>query len=322
MKCLLLILLSALTFIIINPIHHHAASSFMIIISPPSSAQDYRQLASLLVASFDAPLLQQISGSSSDDGGDEKVDGSNYYNDKLSKQLLQLKWNLYEKSLTEEFTYKRYVSTVRRMRGKKYCLLVAKKIFDESEVEYGVVDSSFGEENEIPSPNYNNGEVVGLVEMGMSLCPSPTINTTSTSSSENYSSNSNNNNTTKTKCITPTPLIGVICVSPTHQKEGIAMKLIHRCEEIARDLWQEDFICADVEPTNTRALSLFEKGGYDACLDEDRDVLMRDATILRRRRVEVKPHYLMRKRIRDDDDYDKGNNEVDEAFVNNVSAES
>lgn len=77
------------------------------------------------------------------------------------------------------------------------------------------------------------------------------------------------------------------------------MKLIHNCEEIARDLWQEDFICADVEPTNTRALSLFEMRGYDACLDEDGDVLMRNATILRRRRVEVKPHYLMRKRIRE-----------------------
>jgi hypothetical protein len=82
MKCLLLILLSALASIIINPIHHHAASSFTIIISPPSSAQDYRQLASLLVASFDAP-----------------VDGNNYYNDKLSKKLQQLQWNLYEKSL-------------------------------------------------------------------------------------------------------------------------------------------------------------------------------------------------------------------------------
>jgi len=323
MKCLLLILLSALASIIINPIHHHAASSFMIIISPPSSAQDYRQLASLLVASFDAPPLLKISSSEGD--GDEKVDDSNHYNDKLSKKLQQLQWNLYEKSLTEEFTYKRYVSTVRRMRGKKYCLLVAKKI-DESEVEYGVVDSSFGDENEIPSPNYNNGEVVGLVEMGMSLCPSPTTNMTSTSSSENYSSESNsnnNNNTTTTECITPTPLIGVICVSPTHQKEGIAMKLIHKCEEIARDLWQEDFICADVEPTNTRALSLFEMGGYDACLDEDGHVLMRNATILRRRRVEVKPHYLMRKRIRDDDDdNDKADNEVDEAVVNNVSAES
>jgi hypothetical protein len=51
---------------------------------------------------------------------------------------------------------------------------------------------------------------------------------------------------------------------------------------------------------------------------------MRNATILRRRRVEVKPHYLMRKRIRDDDDdnNDKADNEVDEAVVNNVSAKS
>ena len=55
-----------------------------LIISPPSSAGDYRQLASLLASSFDAPAAQ-------------------------STKIELLKWNMLEKSLTEEYIYKQYV---------------------------------------------------------------------------------------------------------------------------------------------------------------------------------------------------------------------
>jgi len=37
--------------------------------------------------------------------------------------------------------------------------------------------------------------------------------------------------------------------------------------------------------------------------------LMRNTTILRRRRTEVKPHYLLRKRIRDDSDNSEVSND-------------
>ena len=262
MKTLFLILLSYTT-ILLNPILYTANSfsaTTTISITPPASTNDYRQLASLLVSSFDAP---------------QKED------DNASSMIQKLQWDLYEKSLTEEFTYKRYVSTVRRMRGKKYCLLVAKKA--------NVVDEE-------------SDGVVGMIEMGMSLCPTVPTNITSPTTDNNDGSSNNNS-------MTPTPLIGVICVSPNHQNEGIGMKLLHKCEEVAREVWKEEYICVDVEPDNTPALSLFEMGGYEECLDEG-GALMRNTTILRRRKAEVRPHLLLRKRIRDDDDY--GSNDDDD----------
>ena len=72
------------------------------------------------------------------------------------------------------------------MRGKKYCLLVAKKA--------NVVDEE------------SDDNVVGMVEMGMSLCPTVPTNITSTTNDNNDGSSNNNS-------MTPTPLIGVICVS-------------------------------------------------------------------------------------------------------------
>lgn len=177
------------------------------------------------------------------------------------------------------------------MRGKKYCLLLAKK----NAVEDGDDDVS----------SKRSGDVVGMVEMGMSLCPIPTNTTASTTTNDDEASNNYE------ETMTPTPLIGVICVSPTHQKEGIGMKLLQKCEEVAREIWQEEYICVDVEPDNAPALSLFEMGGYVRCLDgEGGGALMRNTTILRRRSAEVKPHYLLRKRIRDDDDGDDLNNDI------------
>ena len=88
------------------------------------------------------------------------------------------------------------------------------------------------------------------------------------------------------------------------------MKLLHKCEEVAREVWKEEYICVDVEPYNTPALSLFEMGGYEECLDTEGGVLMRNTTILRRRKAEVRPHLLLRKRIRDDDN--DGSNDDDD----------
>ena len=171
MKTLFLILLSYTT-ILLNPTLYTANSfsaTTTISIKPPASSNDYRQFASLLVSSFDSP--QSCWKEQEND---------------ISSKIQKLQWDLYEKSLTEEFTYKRYVSTVRRMRGKKYCLLVAKKA--------NVVDEE------------SDDNVVGMVEMGMSLCPTVPTNITSTTNDNNDGSSNNNS-------MTPTPLIGVICVS-------------------------------------------------------------------------------------------------------------
>eukprot|EP00574_Skeletonema_japonicum_P001845 CAMPEP_0201742628 /NCGR_PEP_ID=MMETSP0593-20130828/47418_1 /ASSEMBLY_ACC=CAM_ASM_000672 /TAXON_ID=267983 /ORGANISM="Skeletonema japonicum, Strain CCMP2506" /LENGTH=191 /DNA_ID=CAMNT_0048236985 /DNA_START=392 /DNA_END=967 /DNA_ORIENTATION=+ len=183
------------------------------------------------------------------------------------------------------------------MRGKKYCLLLAKKyVVDDGDEYYDVSSSSFGRSDD-------DDDVVGMVEMGMSLCPVPTNITSSNATIAGAAGgNDGTSNKSSEETMTPTPLIGVICVSPKHQKEGIGMKLLQKCEEVAREIWKEDFICVDVEPDNAPALSLFEMGGYVECLDgEGGGALMRNTTILRRRSAEVKPHYLLRKRIRDDD---------------------
>jgi hypothetical protein len=47
-------------------------------------------------------------------------------NPSFQSKLEALQWNVLDKSLSEELIFKQYTSTVRRMRGKKYCLLVAK----------------------------------------------------------------------------------------------------------------------------------------------------------------------------------------------------
>ena len=153
MKTLFLILLSYTT-ILLNPTLYTANSfsaTTTISIKPPASSNDYRQFASLLVSSFDSP--QSCWKEQEND---------------ISSKIQRLQWDLYEKSLTEEFTYKRYVSTVRRMRGKKYCLLVAKKA--------NVVDEK------------SDDVVVCMVEMGMSLCPSVPTNSTT----DNNDGSSNN----------------------------------------------------------------------------------------------------------------------------------
>ena len=85
-------------------------------ISPPRSNEDWNEIASLIVETFDEPYI---------------------------KDFEKPWWNLVEKRLTEIFTYRQYVSTARKMRGKKYNILVAK-------------DS-------------DTNHVVGMIELGMAV---------------------------------------------------------------------------------------------------------------------------------------------------------
>ena len=210
-----------------------------LIISPPSSAGDYRQLASLLASSFDAPAGQ-------------------------SSKIELLKWNMLEKSLTEEFIYKQYVSTMRRMSGKKYQLLVAKEYDEDEDGNLRVGD-----------------DIVGMIEMGLSPCPALDGNDDDTDYPE--------------LLLRPQPTIGVICVKSTHQKNGIGQALVHKCEYVASQVWNEECIFVDVEPDNNRALEFFETCGYD--VNELGGIGTRNATVVRRRAAESKPHILLRKKF-------------------------
>lgn len=269
-----------------------------LIVTPLSGASDYRQLASLLVSTFDAPP-----DPTSELNKDQK--------ETLRSKLDLMQWNLYDKSLTEQFTYKQYTSTVKRMWGKKYCLFVAKEHIPENE-DNGSRSS------------YN---VVGVVEMGMSLGPVPLATdengqddsvgiksnildreeaaepAAGKSSGAADSSNStfplNNAGTSIYNPIglRPRATVGVLCVESTHQKKGIGQALLRKCEEVASDVWNEQCVFVDVEPDNLNAMSFFERCGYSSCVDETGSTQVRNATVSRRRIAESRPHFVLEKRL-------------------------
>ena len=232
----------------------------LLLISPPSSIRDYRQLASLIVNTFDAPDadLAAWPGSQQSQLFQSKID--------------ELRWNVFEKSLTEEFTFKQYTSTVRRMRGKKYCLLVVKESCqdEDNNQQLRVRD-----------------DVVGIVEMGMSLCPSR-YQDRSEENEAVYDAPANESR--------PQPTVGVLCVKSTHRQKGIGQALVEKCEQVAADVWNEEYIFVDVDPNNQSALSFFIKCGYKSTPLESLQI--RNATVSRRRASETKPHYLLRKSLR------------------------
>jgi len=205
-------------------------------ISAPSSARDYREIA-ILLNTFDAPTSD------------------------TSSPIDTIKWNMFERSLTEQYTFNQYIRNARKMRDKKYCVIVAKEyIIDEND------DMKL--------------RVVGMAEMGMSICPISTCS---------------NDKDTK---LSPQPTLGVLCVSPDNQKNGVGKALVEKCEQIAADIWKDGVVVVDVEPSNHNALSFFERCGYDYISEDDSgEKHTRNTTVVRRRKAESKPHYLLRKNL-------------------------
>jgi len=259
------VLLSS-TLSIISSLH---TSSSAIIISPPSSISDYRRLASLIVATFD-----------------DSTPDSTEYPSIFPSNWDALKWNVYEKSLTDEFTYRQYASTARRMRGKKYCLFVAKEEVSDSEERSKRGDS----------------HVVGMVEMGMSMCPSFSetgVNEPQEDERKDQSESLHRSvDSRRDSESIPQATIGVLCIKSTHTNRGIGRLLIQKCEQVAREVWKERQIFVDVEPKNVDALAFFEKCDYQFCTDGySMGQIMRNTTVFRRRVEEVKPHWLLRKSL-------------------------
>ena len=206
---------------------------------------------------------------------------SNKSSTDLENKLAQLRWNLFDKALTRDFTYRQYITTARRMRGKKYSLLLAKQYFDNDESS-----SSDG--------NYN---VVGVVEMGMcpplpaSKSPSDVLQSTQNLVLGADASFSLANEG-------PQPTIGLLCVKSTHQTTGIGGSLLQKCQYIAKEIWKHPNIYVDVEPNNKNALKFFEKSGYEYVMEDGGDErMMRNTSVFRRRVREVRSHFLLRKRL-------------------------
>lgn len=222
-----------------------------LIIGPPVSSTDYRQIASLLVSTFDAP--PQPSSSSS------------IINQKSAPaiKIEAMQWMLYEKSLTEQYTYNQYISTTRKMRGKKYALFVAKEYIPPSQ----------------DNDHRASYHVVGMVEMGVTVGP--------VSISENELVGMS---------LRPRATVGVLCVSSSHQNQGIGQALVEKCEYVAEHIWNETRLFVEVEPCNGIALSFFEKYGYEGMnRGADGGFEMRNATVSRRRKVESRPHFVLEK---------------------------
>ena len=196
-------------------------------ISGPSSERDYREIATLLIDTFDAPTS-------------------------YSSSIESIKWNIFERSLTEQYTFNQYIRNARRMRDKKYCVIVAKEyIIDEND------DMKL--------------RVVGMAEMGMSICPISKLS--------------------------PQPTLGVLCVSPNHQQIGVGKALVEKCEQIATNIWKDCNLVVDVDPCNKDALSFFERCGYHISEDDSGEKHTRNTTVVRRRKAESKPHYLLQKKL-------------------------
>jgi ribosomal protein S18 acetylase RimI-like enzyme len=130
-------------------------------------------------------------------------------------------------------------------------------------------------------------DVVGAVEMGMSLCPS---------CYEDRSGEHDAISGAPEIELRPQPTIGVLCVKSTHRKKGIGQALVETCERVAADIWNEESIFVDVDPNNQNALLFFVKCGYNSTpADELGSLQMRNSSVSRRRAEESKPHYLLRK---------------------------
>jgi hypothetical protein len=232
-----------------------------LLITPPSSTRDYRQLALLIANTFDAPTVDLVARASSN-----SQQQCQYFQSKNEA----LRWNVFEKSLTEELTFKQYCSTTRRMRGKKYCLLVVKEYCrdEESDQQLRVRD-----------------DVVGIVEMGMSLCPSCCEDTSGEHDAISDAPEIE---------LRPQPTIGVLCVKSTHRQKGIGQALVEKCERVAADIWNEESIFAN----NQNAFSFFVTCCYNSTpVDGLGSLQMRNTTVSRRRTEESRPHYLLRKRL-------------------------
>lgn len=257
--------------------------STALIVTPPSGASDFRQLASLVVSTFDAPI------------------------DPASK-LEVMQWNLYERSLSEQFTFKQYTDTVRKMFGKKYALFVAKEYIPGNE------DNGF----------QSSYDVVGMIEMGMALGPVNLRNYENRQSERDEDSQreidlfeaQNDNSVGKNEALESTILesdkasttaisiqqiglrpratVGVICVKSTNHNKGIGKALLGKCEEIASDVWNEPQLFVEVEPDNKNALRFFERDGYSGFEDEG-GVQMRNATVIRKRKATSRPHLVLGK---------------------------
>jgi hypothetical protein len=300
-------------------------------ITVPNTKNDFKQLSSLLIESFDEPSIMSNNNNDNND---------NNNNNKMNDQIDKITWSLYDKFLTEQYTYQQYTNVAKKMKGKKYALYVAKEYNPgiNSNTSNGNGNGNNG--NESARPYY---EVIGMVELGMVLTPTriqkeilqgvatepvpvsttatismvgngsnsttATTTTMTTSNSDiNNNNNNNNNNKNEITILRPKPTIGVLCVKKSHMNKGVGKALIQKCEEDVKNIWNETELYIEVERCNENAKSFFMSScGYDVCYIDgnvsgggngnDRIEMERNVKVSRRRKVEERPHLVLSKII-------------------------
>ena len=238
-------------------------------ITTPSSNNDYQQLASLLVETFDQP-------SSTSDNDSSSVEKSML---SVPQNWEKISWDLYGKFLTEQYTFQQYVQNARKMKGKKYSLFLAK--------EFNPGASSSGDDD-VPRPYY---EVVGMIELGMVLEPSMQIN-------DQNDPNRLDLDSSQQQLLQPRAKVGVLCVNEKHANKGIGTALIQKCEDVVTNIWNQTQLFVEVEPNNQRARDFFLSCGYELCMDESNEnEIIQYAKVSRRRKVEERPHFVLVKSL-------------------------
>ena len=190
----------------------------------------------------------------------------------MSNELL---WNMgiTKAWIARQYT-NRYISNSRKMRGKKFSLLVAKS--------YGTTAN-----NADDGENYQNvnrilpGQVIGVAEVGVSR----------------YSIISGNNTAALLSSDRTTDVvasIGVICVQNSQRGEGVGSELLAASESIVRSRWNETSVYAAVEESNAGALRFFHEEGYE------NSGLVVEVEVAERMSREKRPHLLLAKRLVED----------------------
>ena len=227
------------------------------VVSGPTRLQDYEDVGRLLVDSFDAIAKPQ---SSSGPMG----------NDLLWNMGITKAW------IAQQYT-SRYITNSRKMRGKKFSLLVAKS--------YGTTanNADDGESNQ----NGNRilpGQVIGVAELGLSRYPIISGNSTAATLSSDPTTD-------------VVASVGVICVQNSQRGEGVGSELLAASESIVRSRWNETSLYAAVEESNAGALRFFHEAGY-----ENSGLVVEVEVAERMKSREKRPHLLLTKRLVDDND--------------------
>ena len=245
------------------------------VISGPTRRQDYEDVGRLLCEVFDdqadqAEVLALNASSKSSSGAGTAVMSNMLWNAGITKTAAQYLYT------------NRYISNARKMRGKKYALLVAKS--------FGASDKNDKNGN-IKSNNNDNsraikpGQVIAMAEVGVSRYPILSDLIGGSSSSED--------DRDETDVLAS---IGVICVAESQRRSGAASQLLETAESLARRRWNETSLYAAVEESNNDALRFFDAAGY-----EDSGLAVRAEVSERMRKGEMRPHILLQKRLRSDD---------------------